>query len=321
MARPELSSLIRALQGAVPGGVRLNEPLSTLSQWRIGGPASVVVSPTNREQVAAAMTVLAGSSIPRLIMGGSTNLLFDDAGFDGVIVRIGGAMGRVTLEGGQVITAEAGAWVPSFVRTALHHGLSGCEHAIGIPGTVGGLVLMNGGSQRRGIGEQLLDVTVVDSDGNVRTLGRDECDFSYRHSALQKMDVVIVGARFKYEAGDPRALRKAALKILVDRSRKFPRKLPNCGSVFLSDPKMYDEVGPPGLAIERVGLKGARIGGAEISPTHANFIVNLGEARAADVLALIHLAKSRVLQETGFSMGCEVRFVSSDGVVQPADLV
>lgn len=316
----DLTSLIRALEDAAPGGVRTDAPLSGLSQWRIGGRASVVVSPADREQTAATMAVLAKSDVPRLVIGGGSNLLFDDAGFDGVIVRIGSAMSRIAVEG-DVVSAEAGAWVPWFVRTALRHGLSGCEHAIGIPGTMGGLVLMNGGSQRKGIGEQLIDVTVADGEGRIRTLDHEACQFSYRHSALQGMDVVIVGARFRYAPGDPKALRKAALKILVDRSRKFPRKLPNCGSVFLSDPKMYDVVGPPGLAIERVGLKGARIGDAEISPMHANFIVNRGAARSSDVLGLIRLAKSEVLSQTGFSMGCEVRHVSPTGLVQPADLV
>lgn len=316
----DLTSLIRALEHAAPGGVRTDAPLSALSQWRIGGRASVVVSPATREQTAAVMAVLAKSDVPRLVIGGGSNLLFDDAGFDGVIVRIGSAMSRITVDG-DVVSAEAGAWVPWFVRTALRHGLAGCEHAIGIPGTMGGLVLMNGGSQRKGIGEQLIDVTVADGEGAIRTLDHAACQFSYRHSALQTMDVVIVGARFRYAPGDPKALRKTALKILVDRSRKFPRKLPNCGSVFLSDPKMYDVVGPPGLAIERVGLKGARIGDAEISPMHANFIVNRGAARSADVLGLIQMAKSEVLSQTGFSMACEVRHVSPKGVVQPADLV
>jgi UDP-N-acetylmuramate dehydrogenase len=255
------------------------------------------------------------------VIGGGSNLLFDDAGFDGVIVRIGSSMSRVEVLDDGVVSAEAGAWVPWFVRTALRAGLAGSEHAIGIPGTMGGLILMNGGSQRKGIGDQLLDVTIADPTGALVTLDREACHFSYRSSALQRMDAIIVGARFKYAPGDPRQLRKTALKILVDRSAKFPRKLPNCGSVFLSDPQMYDKIGPPGLAIERVGLKGASIGDAQISPLHANFIVNRGAARSTDVLDLIQMAKSQVLSQTGFSMACEVRYVSPIGVVQPADMV
>jgi UDP-N-acetylmuramate dehydrogenase len=202
----------------------------------------------------------------------------------------------------------------------MQNGLAGHEHICGIPGTIGGLIYMNGGSMRRSISENLISVTSIDSWGEAHTRDAASCAFAYRYSIFHSLDEIITAVSLRFEHGQPKTIRQKMLKILGDRRRKFPSQ-PNCGSVFKSDPKMYEIVGPPGQAIEQSGLKGLNIGGAQVSTLHANFIVNTGDAKAKDILTLINEVAARVEQTTGFKMDAEVIYVSSSGEMVPADRV
>jgi UDP-N-acetylmuramate dehydrogenase len=255
--------------------------------------------------------------LPVVVIGDASNILFDDAGVRGVVLRVGRALSRFRIVG-ETAWAEAGLFVPRFIRALGNAGLHGAEHAIGIPGTLGGLVMMNGGSQRKGIGEHITRVHCCDIAGTDFTWTHEQCKFRYRGSRLQDVAAIVLEAEFSFERGDPRKMRREMLQIMHQRNAKFPRELPNCGSVFISDPAMYAIVGPPGKAIENVALKGHRIGDAQISPLHANFIVNLGDASSADVLQLIQLARSQVHAQTGFWMQSEVRHITPDGIIRPA---
>lgn len=297
--------------------VSVEVPLSQLSRWRIGGPAKTVIEPKTEAGLIAGLAAVRNSGLPCFIVGDGSNVLFDDAGFHGVIVRIGRTLADVRIEGRRV-TAQAGAWTPQFARQVGAHGLTGIEHTVGIPGTLGGLIVMNGGSQRKGIGDHVVSVTTLDFAGNRRVFDKSSCAFAYRTSALQGGGLITVSAELELEEGDPAAIRREMIEIMSSRRKKFPLRLPNCGSVFLSNPMMYDTVGPPGRAIEEVGLRGHRIGDAQIAPGHGNFIVNVGQASSADVLALIRLIRQRVYDRTAFWMECEVRYVSPDGLVVPA---
>lgn len=321
--KPDLASATDTLhRDLVAQGVhvRRNVPTAELSTWRIGGPADLVAEPGSVGDVQAIVRAVRDARVPVTVIGDGSNLLFDDAGHRGLIVRIGSRMSALRIHMDGTVEAEAGIWVPRFAAAIGRAGFAGCAHAVGIPGTLGGLILMNGGSQRRGIGEHLVSARVVTSDGEVAELDHDACRFAYRRSALQDLGAVVVGGRFRYAAADAGELRREMLAILADRNRKFPRKLPNCGSTFLSDPAMYATVGPPGKAIEECGLKGLRRGGAQISPLHANFIVNTGGATSADVLWLIAEIRRRVAARTGHLMDCEVRHVGPDGRLRPAHL-
>lgn len=300
------------------GTIRPNEQLSAHCSWKIGGKADLLVEPANVEQIVKLMSFMADKPLPLLVIGQGTNLLFDDAGFRGVVLKLGAGFSRIEIDG-QFIRADAGLWVPQLARLAMCAGLTGLEHCIGIPGTLGGLVLMNGGSHRRGIGENVRRVEVVDRDGQRRVLLRDDCEFSYRHSALQKRGCVVVWVELQCQAGDINSIRQEMVCDLRERRHKFPRKTPNCGSVFLSTGEMHASVGPPGKIIQEAGLKGSRIGHAEVSRQHANFIVNTGNARSQDVLALIAQIRSQVAQQIGFDLRCEVRYVRPDGQIMPAD--
>jgi len=301
------------------GQYRFDVSLSGHSSWQIGGPADLLVEPDRADQVAAVIRFASQFGIPLVVIGQGTNLLFDDAGLRGVVLKLGNNFSAITIEENR-ITAESGAWVPGLARKAMLAGLAGLEHTIGIPGTIGGLVLMNGGSQRKGIGENVRRVEVVSREGRAVVLNREECAFSYRRSALQGTGVVVVRVELECERQDSREIRRLMLDDLRERRRKFPRKEPNCGSVFLSTSEMHASVGPPGKIIERAALKGARIGDAEVSHQHANFIVNHGSASSRDVLALIAHIRQVVNRQIGFNLCCEVRYVSPEGVIMPAHL-
>ncbi|EZP69701.1 UDP-N-acetylenolpyruvoylglucosamine reductase [Sphingomonas paucimobilis] len=306
------------LRHLLPDQVSLGASLADVSRWRVGGPADAIVTPRCRADLETALVFLRDHGIRYTVVGGGSNLLFDDEGYRGAVVRIGRAFGGFEHRGNGVIHAGAGIWVPSFVRRLISAGLQGAEHAIGIPGTLGGLIVMNGGSERRGIGEIITSVDVLGTDGQVRRLGREELGFSYRRSVLQGRGEIVLSATFQLENGDRAALRHRAIGTLASRRAKFPAVRQNCGSVFVSDPTLYSLIGPPGLAIERAGLKGMRRGDAQISPDHANFIVNNGHAGSADVLCLISTARRKVEALTGIAMLAEVRYLDPFGQSQPA---
>ena len=161
-------------------------------------------------------------------------------------------------------------------------------------------------------------VDAIDHQGRMHRLTQEQLDYRYRASRLQRGDLIVVSAQLRFTPGDAHAMRREALSILAARRAKFPRVRANCGSVFVSDPALYAQIGPPGLAIERAGLKGVAAGGAQISPDHANFIVNNGGARAEDVLQLIRLARRSVANLSGIAMDAEVRHLAPDGVMRPA---
>lgn len=310
------AQLARELKQQVES-VRCDVPLSAISRWRIGGPAAVYVEPATSVEAGNVMRTVSERGLPLFIMGDSSNTLFDSAGFNGVVVRIGRKMSEMRIKETEV-WAQAGIWVPRLVATVGRSGLTGIEHAIGIPGTLGGLILMNGGSQRKGIGQHVVEIVAADAHGEIFRLKRDQCGFAYRKSALQGQRVVILEATIRLEPGNAASIRREMLEIMRSRRKKFPHRLPNCGSTFLSDPEMYKTVGPPGHAIEQVGLKGLKKGGAQISPMHANFIVNNGGATSDDVLWLIAEARRKVLDSTGYTMDCEVCHLSQDGILRPA---
>lgn len=309
---------LNRLAGLDVGACHFDAALADYSTWRIGGPADLLVEPARIDQVADVVRFVRSHGIPLVVIGQGSNLLFDDAGLRGVVLRIGANLSRLEIDAGHIL-AEGGVWVPELARQAMRAGLAGLEHTIGIPGTLGGLVLMNGGSHRKGIGENIRRVWVVNRDGRQVVLDREECRFSYRHSALQEAGAVVVKVELECAAADPARIRREMLADLRERRAKFPRKLPNCGSVFLSTTAMHATVGPPGKIIEEAGLKGCRVGQAEVSPRHANFIVNLGGATSGDVLALITHIRSTVHAGIGFDLRCEVRYVSPQGEIMPAD--
>ncbi|MGP6170795.1 UDP-N-acetylmuramate dehydrogenase [Microbacterium sp. A204] len=283
----------------------------------MGGIADAFVEPVDEHQVSAVLRLLELTGTPHCIIGETSNLLFDSEGLRGVVIRIGSRLSGIEISNREVIV-KAGNSVPELARVVGAHGLTGLEHTVGIPGTIGGLVLMNGGSKRKGIGSNVVWVRYVDRNGDIAVVSHQECEFAYRSSSLQLMGGAVVAVRLRLESGDPDRITTEMDEIVASRRSRFPEDQPNCGSTFLSDPAMYATVGPPGKVIEEAGLKGTRIGGAEVSLKHANFINNVGGARSGDVLALLGLVRQTVLARTGFAMDAEARYVAPDARITPA---
>lgn len=308
-------SIINALKQKISKPVTTDVSLAKISNWRVGGNARVLVQPSSEEEIVALRKFIAKHQLPFLIIGNTTNLLFTDEDIDAVVIQIGSAFSEVKRSGNTLV-AQAGVWVPKLARFALQAGLTGIEHTCGIPGTLGGLVVMNGGSQRKGIGDSVQFVETLDSSGELHRYSREECGFAYRHSVFQSKDEIIIRVGLKLEkAKDKKAVHQEMLQILRDRSQKFPRKDPNCGSVFVSNPAMYEQFGSPGKVIEECGLKGFIHGGAQISPQHANFIVNKSYAKTSDILYLIKLIRNKVYEKTGYLMEVEAKYISEKAEV------
>ncbi|GEN29660.1 UDP-N-acetylenolpyruvoylglucosamine reductase 1 [Halovibrio variabilis] len=313
---PVTSSAIEALKNIKKLQVQTGVSLAEFSNWKVGGRATVLVRPTSVEETLALRKFISENQLPSLVIGNTTNLLFTDEDIDAVFIKIGSDFSKVELDG-NIITAQAGVWAPKLARFAMQGGLAGIEHTCGIPGTLGGLVVMNGGSQRKGIGDNITYVKTAGTEGKIKKYNNEQCQFGYRSSIFQELDEVILEVGLELAPTiSKKTMHAEMLSILRSRSKKFPRKLPNCGSVFVSNPAMYKQYGPPGKVIEESGLKGLNIGGAQISPEHANFIVNIGSATAKDILELINMMREEVYEKTGYLMEVEPKHVNACGEIK-----
>lgn len=323
-----MHALKRHLQQLAQGACLEDEPLARHTTWRMGGPADFLVQPQSEEQLAAVTAFCLQEGLPMLLMAGGSNLLCDDAGLRGVAVKlVPDSMGEqsplsVLRVYGERIEAGAGCRLADLARFAARAGLSGLEHASNIPGSLGGCIVMNGGSNRRSISENLERVQAVTPLGERLELRPEGCGFAYRTSDFQHNGLVVTSAVLRLTREAPETVMSRIEADLAERSRKFPLHLPSCGSVFKSHESLYALHGPPGKVIEDTGLKGLRVGDVQVSPQHANFFVNLNEepgaARASDALALMARVREAVHARTGERMECEVRYVAPDGRVMAA---
>lgn len=313
--KSSIQSLIKELEIICPQDFSVNVSMANISSWRVGGCAAVLVNPSSLQQLIDVTVMLSAKKLPYLVIGNTTNLLFTDENIDAVIIQVGSSLSECRIEG-EVIIAQAGLWVPKLARKAMQASLTGVEHICGIPGTLGGLIAMNGGSQRKSIGSAVSSVITVSECGTLNTYANADCKFSYRSSIFQRTNEIIVQVELILrKVDDKRRVRREMRNILQRRNEKFPRKLPSCGSVFVSNPSMYAAYGPPGKVIETYGMKGLGKGGAQVSNTHANFIVNNGGASAADILYLINFLRESVYNKTGYLMDVEAKYVNADGLV------
>lgn len=315
-----LQHLVKTIAKDFRGEIATDVPLKQLSRWRIGGTAQCIMRPSCHADIECFVHYMQRFNMDYAVIGATSNLLFADEGVFVPLLQIDQNYSHLTIEAGS-ITCQSGAWVPGFSRALAQQGLAGLEHIVGIPGTLGGLVCMNGGSQRKGVGEFITRVKTVTTSGETRVYNNEDCQFAYRHSIFLELDDIISEIQFLLPSANKQQIHSEMLAILRSRSKKFPRKQPNCGSVFVSNPAMYAEYGSPGEVIERCGLKGLCRGGARISPLHANFIVNENNASARDVLGIIHQVRNTVKNTTGYAMKAEALFVHPNGAMAPAHIV
>ena len=285
-------------------GVKVNEPMSLHTSWQVGGPADYFLNPVDLDELIKIVRFRKKNDLPLYVMGNGTNLLVRDGGIRGMVVNIGPAF-CYTRQEDEKLVAGAGTPMTYMAGSAAEKGLGGLEFCVGIPGSLGGAVIMNAGSFGGYIGERVQSVKLVTYDAEVINLGQDELSFSYRTSNLPGRGIV-VEAVLQLKQGDREESMKMMEHFLSERSRRHP-DLPSAGSVFRNMPGQ-----PAGKIIEETGCKGMKAGGAEVSCKHANFIVNTGEATAADIIGLIEQVKQMVKEDCGLELQPEVKIIGEE---------
>ncbi|MDR7415904.1 MAG: UDP-N-acetylmuramate dehydrogenase [Armatimonadota bacterium] len=294
-------ALLRDLR-AVCRDVRVGEPLSRHVSFRIGGPADVLLLPRGQEELREVLRFLFGRGERFVVLGRGSNVLVSDRGVRGVVVKVGRGLHRVRWDGMEAV-AEAGVGLPSLAHQAARRGLGGLEFAAGIPGSVGGAVVMNAGAHGQCVAEVVEAVRVVTPRGE-EVWENAALGFAYRTSRLQRETAVVVEAILRLRPGDPEEIRARMEEWLRLRSCTQPVGPPSSGCIFRN---------PPGEAagrlIELAGCKGLRVGGVRVSTLHANYILNEGGGRALDVLRLVETVRDRVRRTFGVELELEVQLV------------
>lgn len=284
--------------------IRENEPMRNHTTWRIGGPADRLVQPESTEELQQAIQEAQKAGEPYYVIGGGSNLLVSDEGIAGTVIQLGGSLTGLQISENSII-AEAGVPLPFLARKAAEHGLSGLEFAAGIPGSVGGAVVMNAGAYQGQISNVIEQVTCCDASGQLITLHAADCGFAYRNSRFKNnRELVIVSVKMNLQPGRKEDILEQMQKNTASRNAKQPVEYPNAGSIFKNPPG-----DAAGRLIELIGAKGWRQGDAEVSEKHSNFIVNTGSASCQDVLQLVDRVKQAVYQKTGVLLEEEILFL------------
>jgi UDP-N-acetylmuramate dehydrogenase len=300
------------LRAAFGDRVRTDAALAPFTTFKVGGPADWLVELSAPEDVRRVLEVGRQAGVAVTIIGGGSNLLVADVGVRGIVVRLHGGQARQIAV--DRVRAEAGLTINGLVRWTIGHGLSGLEAWAGTPGTVGGAIHGNAHFQQRNIGDLVDRVTLIKSDGQVIDVPAAEMEFGYDTSRLQRIGETALSADFRVGQGDPVRLRETARASLAFRKRTQPLDTPSAGCIFQNPNPALDRVPadiPPsaGALVDRSGLKGAREGGAHVSRTHANFIVNDGKATARDIRRLIERCKGAVLARLGVELREEIVYL------------
>lgn len=302
----EKSRLARELMRLLPGQVRLDEPMKLHTTWRIGGPADLFVEPDGVASLAQALAFARRENLPVTVIGNGSNLLVKDGGIRGLVVKIGGGFRWLNIQGSR-ITAGAGTGLARLTGAAKEAGVGGFEFLAGIPGTVGGAVVMNAGAFGKATSDLCESVQLMDETGRLAERPGTALGFGYRTSNLQGSKLIVIAAVLQGTYREPQAIQAEMEDLFNRRKETQPLGHPSAGSVFQNPPGIS-----AGFLIERAGGKGMRAGDAAISPVHANFIVNLGSATARDVLKLIEQVKIAVREKYAIELKPEVQIIGED---------
>jgi UDP-N-acetylmuramate dehydrogenase len=303
LAEAQRLELVAALAGE--GELRFDEPMARHTTLRVGGPVDVWAEPATLAALGRLRAACAALGLPNRAFGSGSNLLVRDGGIRGVAVNLK-RLAAVRILGNDALFVDAGASTGKLLRVATEQSLGGLEFLGGVPGTVGGGLIMNAGTYLGEFTDVTREVDVVREDGTLATRSHAECGFRYRHSDIPPSEIV-VGARLQLTP-KPRAEIEEAVRSLRDRRKsREPSAVPNAGSTFKNPPNEF-----AGRLIEACGLKGRRVGGAEVSPVHANWLVNADGARAAELIELIEIVRAAVVQQFGITLELEVKVVGEN---------
>jgi len=297
-----MEDLLKSLVGNT--NVLVNESMKNHTTFKIGGNADYLVQPQTKKTLCDTISTLRKENIPFTIIGNGSNLLVSDNGISGVVIKICGGMGSVEVDK-NTITAQAGVSLTRLTQVACSSGLTGLEFATGIPGTIGGAIVMNAGAYDHEIKEVVVSTAYLDEKGKLGTLtGIREHKFGYRSSIFQENDWIILESEFRLKPGDTNEIRSQMESITRKRKRKQPLDFPSAGSAF-KRPKG----GFASKMIDDAGLKGLRVGGAMVSEKHCGFIINAGDATAADVRELLRQVQNAVHAQFGIMLEPEIKMI------------
>jgi len=279
-----------------------NEPMREHCSFRIGGSAALFAEPASEAELTALCLHLRAQAIPYIVIGNGTNLLVNDAGIDGVVIHLGERFSALHIEG-DCIRAEAGVTLAHLAVAAKDQGLAGLEFAHGIPGSLGGAVMMNAGAYGGEMKDVVVSVRYLNADGEIAET--DDPDFAYRHSRFSDGKSVILGATVRLQRDESAAIHARMMELRAKRSASQPLEKPSAGSFFKRPANGY-----AAAMIDGAGLKGLSVGGAQVSEKHAGFVINTGGASCADVFELIAQIQQRVERQTGHRLECEMKIVN-----------
>ncbi len=280
-----------------------DEPMKQHTTFKIGGPADYFLVPESGEKVVEIIKICKQTDTPYFILGNGSNLLVGDGGYRGAVIQVYRNMSEVTTEG-TTITAQAGALLSAVAAAAKNASLTGFEFAGGIPGTVGGAAVMNAGAYGGEMKDVLVEVTVMDAEGNIFTIPAEKLELGYRTSIIKKAGYIVLEAKIRLKEGDQEAIKERMKELTIQRTTKQPLEYPSAGSTF-KRPEGYFA----GKLVMDSGLRGYQVGGAQVSEKHCGFVINAGGATAKDVRTLMDNVRDIVYEKYGVTLEPEVKFL------------
>ncbi len=291
----------KQLQMIVQGSSLFNEPMANHTSWGIGGPVLAFVRPETRTDLTAILSLADANNIPVYIAGSGSNLLVADEGFNGVVISLAKTLKQIRFDGTKCY-AEAGVMLGHLVKECIHRNLTGLESLGGIPGTLGGALVMNAGAYGNEISNYLITIDVVHRDGTIEKYKKKQIEFGYRRSSI-KSDDIVIAPEFQLKHDDPESISLKRVDASIKRRSSQPLRFRSAGSVF-KNPKPDLSAG---FLIDKAGLKGMRHGDAEISEKHGNFFLNRGNAKAEDIIYLIQKVKKVIKNKFDLDLELEIK--------------
>ncbi|MGE5328312.1 MAG: UDP-N-acetylmuramate dehydrogenase [Deltaproteobacteria bacterium] len=286
--------------------IHINEPMNRHTSFRVGGPADIFVVPSNLEELKNVVAFAKNEDTPMFILGNGSNLIVKDGGIRGIVINILDNFNNIFIKD-DIIEADTGVLLSKLSNTAMKNSLARLEFASGIPGTLGGAVVMNAGAYGEQIGDLVIKSEYIDMDGNIHELQDKEQEFNYRRSFYSNKNLIVLKAVLKLTKSSIPEIKEKMTSLMIQRNEKQPLCYPSAGSIFKRPEGYY-----AGKLIEDAGLKGYIHGGAQISEKHTGFIINRGKARASDIIHLIEYAKEIVKIKFGVDLETEVKIVGED---------